>query len=62
VHLDHSEDYSFKEIESNCFIAIVEELLGSGNLILLGDFNIITDNNNAYRTIAKKYIDVSKVL
>lgn len=65
VHLDHSEDYSFKLVEADCFMNILNKVFGEqlqDNFILLGDFNLIPDCNQAYHTISRQVTDVSKLL
>lgn len=65
VHLDHSEDYDFKFIESKLFINILKDVFWSNindNFIILWDFNLIPDCNNAHKTISNSFIDVSKIL
>ncbi len=61
VHLDCSEDYDFKEIEAKCFLEIIKNIVGTDEVIMFGDFNLIADDNLAYQTIEKEFIDVSKV-
>ncbi len=61
VHLDNSENKQFKKKEAEVFLKIINANFKEGNILILGDFNFGTDDNEAYKLISHKFIDVSRI-
>ncbi len=63
LHLDHSEDYSFKKKEAKYLLKLLKDKFRENleqNLVLFGDFNFRADDSPGYKELDHTYVNVSK--
>lgn len=63
VHLDNSKDLAFKKKEAGVLVKLLKDKFLENlkkRFVLLGDFNFITHDTDAYKKISQLLVDVSR--